>query len=70
MGLLQFVVSEEIFNENAMPAPSMTLVQLARGAIPMPLPRLRTFGYILGHLNGAAPLAKEVLGLWVLLSVK
>ena len=45
--------------------PLMTLVQLVRGATHVLLPKLKTFGYVLGHLNGVASLAweaKEVLG--------
>ena len=47
------------------PHPLMTLVQLARGPIPLPLPMFKTLGYVLGHLNGVVSLvweAKEVLG--------
>ena len=42
--------------------PLMTLVQLARGAILLPLPKLKTFRHVLGHLKGVESLAKEVLG--------
>ena len=47
------------------PCPLITLIQLARGDLPLPLPKFKTLGYMLGHLNGVASLvweAKEVLG--------
>ena len=40
----------------------MTLGQFARGAIFLPLPRLKTFVNVLGHLKGGVLLAEEVLG--------
>ena len=45
--------------------PLSTLIQLVRGALPLPLPKFKTLGYMLGHLNGVTSLvweAKEVLG--------
>ena len=41
------------------PHPLVTLVQLAKGNLPLPLPRLKTFGWLLGLLKGV-----EELGCW------
>ena len=40
------------------------LVQFPRGnlPLPLPLPKFKTFGYVLGCLNGAESLAQESLG--------
>ena len=46
------------------PCPMGALVPLVKGAI-LPLPKVKTFGYVFGLLNGVASLtyeAEEVLG--------
>ena len=38
------------------PCPLSTLVQLARGAMPLHLPKLKMFGHVVGLCNGVASL--------------
>ena len=41
------------------PHPFATLVPFVKGnlPLPLPLPKFKTFGYVLGHLNGDESLA-------------
>ena len=49
---------------NLCPHPLDTLVQLARGKLPLPLPKLNTLGKVLGLLKGIDVLGLEILGCW------
>ena len=46
------------------PCPLVTLVKLAKGNLPLLLPKLKTFGWVLGLLKGVEMLGLEVLGYW------
>ena len=46
---------------NPHPCPLATLVQLARGKLPLPLPKLNALGKVLGLLKGVEVLGVELL---------
>ena len=49
---------------NLCPHPLATLVQLARGKMPLPVPMLNDLGKVLGLLKGVEVLGVELLGCW------
>ena len=51
-------------NPHPRPCPLVTLVQLAKGNLSLPLPKLNTLGKVLGLLKGVEVFEVEVLGCW------